>query len=1221
MKRFSLLFLAFLLTGIIHAQSLAVSASVIQNVSCYGGNNGVATCSPTGGTAPYTYLWLPAGQTNQTIATLTAATYTVHVTDHVGNTASASATITQPSSLGLTASAKASAICPGSSDSLFSSGSGGTIPYSYAWNGPIADISCPTCQNTNAYPYGAAYVVTAVNDANGCTASASVSITLHPFPYVTIEGPLSPVTTYSNNTLIALSPGASSYLWSNSATTSAIIVSPAVSTTYSVTTTNTYGCYDTAHYTVTPNTSGNGKTSGTAISVSPNTNLTTISYSSLDSVVWFSFIPTDSNNQIIANSGFLGMPVPHVHRLTLYNSSLGMIVDEPMPDIVGASQIRIDISHLHPGSTYYVRAARTPAHANMAGCNPSAAGVCNSTQRWDFQMCFRTVPVFVPNDSGSEAPSVMQLYYEDRGQISDLNDIPRFDVKAYTNFACPAVYASDSALSFVYGSKDSMQRVDMELTGTYVQPAQPVFKTQEDSNAGYLNYFKEFIENGVPKVEGYSRLVYKNVYPNVDMQVSSNNDGTKLYFICAPAAGGSPGGNPSEIELQFNGANSVSVTGSGGLNVNTQFGTLNFAPGTAYTDSAGIIKPKSWQPYFVAVNSNTVKFNTGSYNTAEPLVIRVDRGHQAPGTYSPQQNLNWSTYYGGTNNGNTGLFRGVTTDNSGNIDAVGYTNAQHFPVKRNFVQFNGYHGDTDAIIVKFNGATDSVQWSTYYGGRGIDLGLGIATDANNNVYVAGSTNSNNFPLANYSGGSYMQGSLNGTGSGPNTDAFILVIDPTGFRSLWTTYYGGPGIESGHAIAVDKNAKEVYMVGDADTASPHLYRAGAYNDSNGAALIAAFTYNNLVGAYVRNWGVDMGQPHLDSSGFNGCAVDQNHNFYVTGASGADYPYTDYQYSGRTDAIFTWFNIAGSIVYSTYLGGTYKDVANGITTDLYNNVYITGHSYSNSLPLAATYAWAYYQNTNGNSAGDVRGNAFIVEFSPINGLEWTTFFGGVGDVDGAAITTDANGNVYITGDIYSNDSAMIWPASQPVGAYYQNSPPVGSYQGFIAAFNNGGGYYWGTYGACSLSGAQGYGIAAYGTQKLYTVGSTASFLQYPLVQPNSKAWLQNTTGNATNVPYISGFNLSGIPTDVNKLKTSTTENLKIYPNPTTQSTTVQVVSEKQQNMEFILYNLLGEPVYSDMVNEPQGIINKQISLTNLPNGNYIVEVVAGTNVYHGKITKLQ
>jgi len=1214
---------------IVNCTAQSVTTMVLSNVSCYGLSNGSARANPLGGLTPYTYQWLPGGQTSQTATGLTAGAFTIHLTDHLGRTASAVAIISQPAALSVTASAKLTSVCAGQSDSLFATASGGTLPFSYSWTGPLDDISNPSAAKTLCYPYGAAYIVTAIYDLNGCSASASISVGVHPIPLTTISGPISPIAPGRSDTLIALAAGATSYLWSNSSTVSSIIVSPAVSTTYSVKATNTYGCYDTAHYTIDTNSIGNGTSSSNAIRIVPSTNVVTSSFSTLDSVVWFSFVAADSNNQIIANSAFLGMPVPHVHRLTLFNNLLQTLVDEPMPDMVGANQIRLDISHLQIGNTYYVRAARTPAHANMAGCNPSPTGECNPTQRWDFQMCFRTVPVFVPDDSGAEPPSVSQLYYEDRGQIADLNDIPRFDLKAYTNFSSPSVYASDSAVSFVYSSIDSMQRVDMELTGTYVQPSQPVFKMEEDSNAGYLNYFKEFIENGVPKIEGYSRLVYKNVYPSVDMQIFSNTLGTKLYFICNPTVGTSSGGNPADIELQFTGANSVSVNGGGGINVVTDFGTLNFAPGYAYTDSAGIIKPKSWQAYFVAVNSNTVKFNTGSFNSNEPLIIQVDRGHKITNSYPTQQNLVWNTYYGGTDAGNLGAFLGVCHDDSGNVYTTGYTTSLHFPVT---VNLNGqpqvrYKGDTDVIAVKFNTGDSKLKWATYYGGTGADIGRGIAVDDGGIIYITGSTNSTDLRTLNYKNGSYFQKYLNGNNSGPNTDAFIVAFSPSGPTVRWGTYYGGPGIESGHAIAVDKQAKEVYIVGDADSASPHFHKPGAYNDSNGAALIAEFGYNNFSGAYVQSWGVDMGQPGLDSSGFNGCAVDLNGNFYVTGASGADYPTTDYLYSGRTDAIFTQFNSTGDIVYSTYFGGTYKDVANGITTDGYGNAYITGHSYSYQLPYGADpNSWMYVQDTNGNGpTNHVNGNAFIAEFSSLYGLQWSTFFGGVGDIDGTGITADGNNNIYITGYVEINDSAFLWPANQPANAYVRNfnmAVNEQDHETFLAAFNAGGGYYWGTYlgGYNYLGESVGYGITAYNNKNLYVAGNAPEGTPLDLVNPGAGAWFQDTIDHATSIATICKFNLIGITTGENQLKVDNGQ-LKAYPNPTNENVTVEFNMKQMGNVEYTLYNFLGEPVYSAMDNKTAGNITKQIPLFSLPNGNYIVQVIAGNNIYHAKITKLQ
>lgn len=767
----------------------------------------------------------------------------------------------------------------------------------------------------------------------------------------------------------------------------------------------------------------------------------------------------------------------------------------------------------------------------------------------------------------------------------------------------------------------------MTLTGAYVQPSQPVFKTQEDSNAGYLNYFKEYIQNGVPKVEGYSRLVYENVYPNITMQVSSNTDGTKLYFICAPPAGGSPGGNPSEIELQFNGANSVSVTGSGGLNVNTNFGTLNFAPGTAYTDSAGIIKPKSWQAYFVAVNSNTVRFNTGSYNTAEPLVIRVDRGHPAPGSYPIQQNMIWNTYYGGTDANNTGAFRGVTHDNSGNVYTVGWTTAQLFPLNINItgLQKNN-NGDTDAVIVKFQGSNDSMLWAGYYGGRGDDIGNGIAVQpSGGNVFITGYTNSPDLPIAR-NGGEFSQTQLNGTGSGTNTDMFVAVINGNGFDMYWGTYYGGPGNESGHAITLD-NIDDLYVVGDGDPNTPRDHEPGAYNDSTGNALIVEFHVSTL----DTEWATVVGNA-ISNSGFNSCATDIYNNLFVAGASYGGYPVVGgFSFAGGfDDATLTKFSVFGTMDWSTYFGGDAKDVANAVGVDGLGNIYMAGHTYSpnTNSPLYEIQtqqknSWGYYQQDNGSGFWSGKnGNGFISEFDESGNLEWGTYFGGKGDLDIASLAIDAGNDVFVTGSVFTNDSSMVWPPGGEAAGTYDRSSIVlySKSAAYIAAFNSGGGYYWGTYGASSAFQSAGYGITAYNTWKLYTVGITGAFDYYPLVSPPTGGWFQNTIGSATNTGFISEFNLIGIPTGEENLKVESGE-LKVYPNPTNDKVTVQMDIQQQGNVKFILYDLLGESVYTNITNEPAGTLNKQIPLAGLPNGNYILQVTEGNSVYHSKITKLQ
>jgi len=1223
----------------------SASTSVATNVSCNGGSNGSASVSGSGASSlPFSYSW-SNGQTNATATGLTAGTYTATVTDFYSCSATATVSITQPITLSVTASAKNSAVCPGSSDSLFSTPSGGTSPYTYAWNpAPFADMSCSSCQKTQCYPFGTTFTIT-VTDKNGCTATASVNVTIHPFPYVTITGPINPIAPGRSDTLIASAVGAT-YLWSNSSTTSSIIVSPSVSTTYSVTATNTYGCYDTAHYTIDTNSVGNGRSSSSPIRIVPSSSVTMQSFSTLDSVVWFSFVPTDSNNQIIANSAFLGYPVPHVHRLTLYNSSLGMIVDEPMPDIQGANQIRIDISHLAIGSTYYLCASRAPAHANMPGCNPTG-DICNKSQRWSFQMAFRTVPVFVPDDSDAEAPGINQLYYECRGQIVDINQIPRFDIKAYTTNASPAVYASDSAVSFVYSRMDTIftkidtvQRVDMILTGTGVQPSQPVFKMQEDSGAGYLNYIRGSIPDGVYKVEGYSRLVYKNVYSNVDMHVYSNTAGTKFYFVCNPAGGGVGAGNPASIELEFKGANSVSVTGGGSLEVATDFGNLSFAPGYAYTDSTGIVKPKSWQAYFVAVNSNTVKFNTGSYNTSEPLVIEVDRGHLSP-PVPPYYNLLWSTYCGGSNDD---CFYALANDAVGsNTIATGYTLSSNFPVSSGAYKGTlGATGITNAVIASFN-SNNVRNWSTFFGGKiatDEDYGRAVTVDISSNVYVTGSTMSSDFPHLIPSGAFNNPGGYNGT----PYDAFVTELNEAG-ALVWSTYFGGVGSQVGLGIAVDAS-KNLYVVGGQEgyvtsSAIPTYTVSGAFNSTSGTGWMAKFNSSHAI-VWATDIGGNNGANSVDDKLY-GCSLDPSgSHLYVTGdvqESGfpvnGPSPILSFTPGAQANAVVAQINCSSlAMDWATYYGGDGYDRGIAIVASPQDgNVYITGETSSPvtsvSIPISTNCCgYPTYQATLG---GTGQTNAYIAGFSQSSGaMVYGTYFGGNAIIFGQGIAW--NNGLYITGLSYSG--GLPTPAGNPSNTWNVTSIPGTQVNTFVACFpysltnaTHRLTYNWGTY--FGGNGSDNAFAAMTTNTDLFIAGCTTSSQsgsnKFPLDYSGTPTpWYQPTYngGPIEGDAFISEFLLAPtlVGAGINDIINSENE-ITIYPNPTSQDITVQMESESEQDMLFTIFNLLGEPVYCNTFKELSGMINQKISLSLLPSGIYILQVKAGENIYHSKIIKLQ
>ncbi|HXB12369.1 MAG TPA: PKD domain-containing protein [Bacteroidia bacterium] len=156
-------------TAVVAASSTLTTIITATNVLCGGGNTGTATAVPNGGTTPYTYLWTPVGQTNQTATGLTAGSYTLTVTDAIGCTATASVTLTQPTPITLL-SAGFPVTCNGGDDGQATViPAGGTTPYTYLWSGGTT--------NANADDLTATTYTITVTDANGCSATATASVT------------------------------------------------------------------------------------------------------------------------------------------------------------------------------------------------------------------------------------------------------------------------------------------------------------------------------------------------------------------------------------------------------------------------------------------------------------------------------------------------------------------------------------------------------------------------------------------------------------------------------------------------------------------------------------------------------------------------------------------------------------------------------------------------------------------------------------------------------------------------------------------------------------------------------------------------------------------------------------------------------------------------------------------------------------------------------------
>lgn len=223
------------------------------NATCFGGN-GVAGISASGGTGALTYAWSPAGGNAQT-ATVPAGTYTCVVTDANGCTFTQTVAVTQPPAI--LATGTGNQVCPGSNATLIVTASGGTAPYTYAWNnGPTTTtqtmVATAATQGT--------YTVT-VTDANGCTstATASVGLLATPTAAFTTDAPNNVVVLTGGSGTIcftdASTGGATAWAWNFNGVSTSTQQNPCITVTSAdagpfctdLIVQNSNGCYDTAN--------------------------------------------------------------------------------------------------------------------------------------------------------------------------------------------------------------------------------------------------------------------------------------------------------------------------------------------------------------------------------------------------------------------------------------------------------------------------------------------------------------------------------------------------------------------------------------------------------------------------------------------------------------------------------------------------------------------------------------------------------------------------------------------------------------------------------------------------------------------------------------------------------------------------------------------------------------------------------------------------------------
>jgi gliding motility-associated-like protein len=226
--------------------TLTFATSAQTNVSCFGGNNGAATVTASGGTGPYTYTWTPGALSGATQSNLTAGTYTVNVTDFNNCPGSTTVTITQPATALTVSASSVAATCGSNNGSATANASGGTGTITYSWS--PGGGTTPTISNLSSETYAVT-----VTDANGCTATANTSVG-------SAGGPTLTLSNSSNVSCNGLSDGSATVAGSGGTGTltynwmpgnlSGATQNALSAATYTVTVTDVSGCSNTLTVTI-----------------------------------------------------------------------------------------------------------------------------------------------------------------------------------------------------------------------------------------------------------------------------------------------------------------------------------------------------------------------------------------------------------------------------------------------------------------------------------------------------------------------------------------------------------------------------------------------------------------------------------------------------------------------------------------------------------------------------------------------------------------------------------------------------------------------------------------------------------------------------------------------------------------------------------------------------------------------------------------------------------
>ena len=335
----------------------------------------------------------------------------------------------------------------------------------------------------------------------------------------------------------------------------------------------------------------------------------------------------------------------------------------------------------------------------------------------------------------------------------------------------------------------------------------------------------------------------------------------------------------------------------------------------------------------------------------------------------------------------------------------------------------------------------------------------------------------------------------------------LVIDPV---LIFSTYFGGSGIDQALGVALD-SIGNIYVCGPVGAGSFQGNNFGhpSFTGSNLAAYVAKLSPSGALLSSTFIAGTN------DQAACTAIALDVNGNIYLAGnTTSASFPVVSgvqpVYGGGAGDAFALELNNAGNVlIYSTYLGGSGLEAADGIGVDANGNTLVTGWTASKNFPVLNAFQ--------GKSTGTQ--NAFAVKLVPSGtSFVYSTYLGGSGSDYNNGLTLDSSGDLILFGDTTSPNFPVL-NAFQPNFCGWIQGQKVSNPHGWVAKLDPIGAPVYSSYicGSAAADAVRGGVVDTAGN--LILTGGTGS-LTFPVLNP-----IQATFGGGVYDVFVTKLSPTG------------------------------------------------------------------------------------------------